>query len=244
MICASASSSLASLVKDTLYRLSDRPSRYGEHRKQFVELRRSSQFDDRQVRSVRKEADAQFQPRTATAANVSRRPGTRRSTRPPLAWLKSRPMTSGHHGAVGLLRSCATQRLVRPVAVVPVDVQRQLAAEGVTLVRDQQPTRALVLDRSDQPLDHGDAAVLADCTKALLYTPAAAPSPESFVRELGALVGDQMPRQSERPAQGSSQNGSDRSGRWLLLEHGKSHDPPREVIGDDGDPPAEWPPLG
>ena len=33
--------------------------RSGEHRKQLVELRGSPQLDDRQVRSVRKEADAQ-----------------------------------------------------------------------------------------------------------------------------------------------------------------------------------------
>ncbi len=90
-----------------------------------------------------------------------------------------------------------------------------------------QCERVVVLDRSDQPLDHGDAAVLTNSAEALLYTPAAAPSPESFIRELDALVGDQMQWQAELPAQRSSQNGPDRSGRWLLLEHGKSHDPPR-----------------
>ena len=94
--------------------------------------------------------------------------------------------------------------------VVPADIQRQLAAKCLTLVGDQQPTRALVLDRSDQPLDHSDAAVLAHRAEALLNAAATAPSPESIVGELDALVGDEMAWLTDGQPQGSFQRGPDR----------------------------------
>ncbi len=97
---------------------------FADQHERIAALRGSSQLDDRQVASVRDEPDVQLESHTATAANVSSRHGTRRSTRPPLARLESRPLTSGNNGAIDLFRRCATQRFMRPVAVVPVDVQR------------------------------------------------------------------------------------------------------------------------
>ena len=137
-------------------------------------LRSSPNLDNRQMSPVRDEADAQFQRLAATTANVSRRSSARRSTRPPLARFKARRSTRRDDISVDLLRRRAVQDLMRPMAVEPIDVQRQLAAEDVTLVGDEQPTSALVLDRSNQPFDHGDAAVLADSAEALLNAAATA----------------------------------------------------------------------
>jgi hypothetical protein len=67
--------------------------------------------------------------------------------------------------------------------------------------------------------------------------------PEPAVCELDPLVGDEMPWLADGQSQGSSQEGSDGGGRWLLVEHGESHDPAGEVIGDAGNPPAERPTL-
>ncbi len=81
-----------------------------------------------------------------------------------------------------------------PVAVVPVEVERQLLLEGGETVRDRDESRgALVLDGSDAALDHGEAAVLADGAEALADVSAATPASELPGDELPALVGDEIP---------------------------------------------------
>jgi hypothetical protein len=68
-----------------------------------------------------------------------------------------------------------------------------LARERSLLQRnDGQEARALVLHRPDEPLDHREAAVLADGAEPLLNAAATAPRSELLRRELNAVVGDEV----------------------------------------------------
>jgi hypothetical protein len=92
---------------------------------------------------------------------------------------------------------------MRPVAVVPEKVERQLVLEGGEAVGDQDQTpRALDFDGSDTAFDHRQAPMLRKRSEAMLNASASAPPPESLREELFAPVRDEMPgylsRQSVR----------------------------------------------
>ena len=53
---------------------------------------------------------------------------------------------------------------MRAMFVVPVNERKKLATACFSFLRQQNSSRALVLQTSDQTLDYGDAAVLADST--------------------------------------------------------------------------------
>src|SRR5947209_18905398 len=96
---------------------------------------------------------------------------------------------------VNLVGSGSTESGVRPVAVVPGDVERQLLLDGDETVRDQnQSPGALVLDGSDAALDHGEAAVRADGRESLPDAGRVPPALELPGGELAALVGHRVPR--------------------------------------------------
>src|SRR5712692_8726656 len=91
---------------------------------------------------------------------------------------------------------------VRPVTVVPGEVEGQFLLEGGETVRDrEESSRALVLDGSDATLNHGQAAVLTDGTEPLVDAATATPALEPPGDELAALVGDKVPRLHARPAE-------------------------------------------
>ena len=109
---------------------------------------------------------------------------------------------------VDLVGRATVESLVRAVPVVPDHEQRKLPSKTIAPIRNDQSPRALALDGSDQTLDHGDAAVLADRAEPLSDAMAVAPFREAFVGELDTLVGDEMPWLSDGQPQGSSQKGS------------------------------------
>ena len=128
-------------------------------------LRRALQFNDRQVLAPRQVAQLQFDHLPDLATHFSLRRGARRSPRPAPPRLDPRRFAGTIAVEVDLVGRCGSQPLVRTVAVVPLEVERQFPSHALALVRDQQPPRALVLHRSDEPLEDGDAAVLADAPK-------------------------------------------------------------------------------
>jgi len=132
---------------------------------------------------------------------------------------------------------------VRPVPVVPADVQRQLALESRPAVRNKQPSRALVLQGADHSLDDRDTAVLADGSESLADASSSAPPSKPLVAELVALVGDQVAGAGPSLADGSAEERPDRDGSRLLVGDSNAHDSPRVVIDDDRDPPTERPAL-
>jgi hypothetical protein len=96
---------------------------------------------------------------------------------------------------------------------------------------------------ADQSLDDRDTAILAHGSESLADTPSSAPSSESFVAELHALVGDQVTGVRSRLMNQSSQETPDSHRRGLLFEDCEPHNAPRVVINGHGDPSAERPAL-
>ena len=144
---------------------------------------------------------------------------------------------------VDLVGCASVEGLIGTVVVVPNHKERQFSTKILSAVRDQQLPSALALDRSDHPLDHGDATVLAHGTESRVNSPTRAPCPEALIDELAALIDNEMSRLRSGLPQGSSEKRSDCRGRRLLLEHGEPHNMPGVVINGDRDPPAERPAL-
>jgi hypothetical protein len=78
------------------------------------------------------------------------------------------------------------------MAVVPLDEQRELTPESRPVIRNDELARALVLEGPDESLDDRETAVFLDGPEALSDATAAAPAPEAVIRELPAMVGNQM----------------------------------------------------
>ena len=95
---------------------------------------------------------------------------------------------------------------MRPVRVVPVDVQRQLPLKSSGTVGDQESSCALVLQGADHSLDDRDTAVLANGPESLPDAPSLAPASESPVSKLLTLVGDQVTGSRTRLLNDSSRN--------------------------------------
>jgi len=122
---------------------------------------------------------------------------------------------------------------VRPMFVVPFGKQQQLFAEMVAPQRNQQPARASILERLDEPLDNGDAAMPADCTEPQTEATAARPVHESHAQELRSLVADQVLWLSARLTDGACQERANDRGGWLIGKRCHSHHALREMV-DDG----------
>jgi hypothetical protein len=89
---------------------------------------------------------------------------------------------------------------MRPFGVEPGSVPVEFSPERVALEGDQDRPRALALQRSDAPLDDGEAAMLAYGTESFLDASTATPSRERGRGELRAVVGDQVSRSAAVPA--------------------------------------------
>src|SRR4030095_2619005 len=84
---------------------------------------------------------------------------------------------------------------MRSVSVVPGEIERQLLLEACEAVRNQdQPSRALGFERAHAALNHRQAPVLSQCPKPMSNSVVTAPAPESLLRELRSLVGDDVGR--------------------------------------------------
>ena len=140
----------------------------------------------------------------APPVNPRLRGSTRRAAWPTSSWFEPRRQRCGREIMVDLVGRAISEMFVRSMLVVPTDVERQLLPEPLPVKRNEhQLPCALGLDRSYQPLDHGDAAMLGHGTEPLTDTAATAPPAKPVVHELAALVGDQASvrqRLGESPA--------------------------------------------
>jgi hypothetical protein len=132
---------------------------------------------------------------------------------------------------------------VRPVLVVPSDVFADLALELTEPKREEQQPDALILQRPDEPLDDGEAAVLPDGPESLADPLAATPRLELLRRELRPVVRDQVIRPTASATADALEETRDVTGCGLLSEYRDPHHLPGEVIDDDRDPSAEGPAL-
>jgi len=95
---------------------------------------------------------------------------------------------------------------MRAMFVVPVNERKKLATACFSFLRQQNSSRALVLQTSDHTLDHGDAAVLADSTVSRwLDALAFDPTPKRVaVEDAGSVTDDVFWRRigtTDRPSQ-------------------------------------------
>ncbi len=146
--------------------------------------------------------------------------------------------------AVDLVRGGGVEPRVRPVVVVPGEIELQFPAEmGEPIRHGDEAPRALGLDGPDAAFDHCHAAVLADGPEPLTDPTTAAPALELPGDELAALVGEQMPGPIADAPEEALQKPPNCRGGGLATEDDETHDAPRAVVDGHGKPPAERPHL-
>ena len=124
-------------------------------------LRRALQGHDRQMLPTREVADVQVEPSTGAASYPGVRDGARRIRGPQRAGFEARLKAGGVRAVVDLVGCRREQPGMRPVLVVTGGEQRKFVQHRTGREGNDHESRALALDRLDQPLDHHDAAVLA-----------------------------------------------------------------------------------
>ena len=125
---------------------------------------------------------------------------------------------------------------MRAMFVVPVNERKKLATACFSFLRQQNSSRALVLQTSDQTLDHGDAAVLADSTVSRwLDALAFDPTPKRVaVEDAGSVTDDVFWRRigtTDRPSQKDAHG----TAVWPVGKDADVDDPAREMVDDDSD---------
>ena len=145
---------------------------------------------------------------------------------------------------VDLIGHSAAQCHVGAMAVVPRGKISKLAQKRSSPERDQRQPCDTLLERQDQSLHHGNAAVLTD--RAEPRTDALPPAPrfELFAGELGTLITNQVPGLCSCRVNHATQESTYRLGGRLSPEESDAHDPPRVMVRDRADPPSEKPKLG
>jgi hypothetical protein len=113
---------------------------------------------------------------------------------------------------------------VWPIAVKPLDEQRQFTPERVATVRNDQPTCALVFDRPDESFDDCKTPVLTDGSETLMDAFPTTPLSESSRDELLAVIGDQVLRRGSRLPNHPTEKHGDSRRRRRLFEYREPHD--------------------
>ncbi len=178
------------------------------------------------------------------ASNKRLWPRASRSPRPALtsfnAWLSvSRSLTE-----VDFIRRLAIERCMRAMLVVPVNEGKKLATACFSSLRQQNSSPALVLQTSDQTLDHGDAAVLADSTVSRrLDALAFDPTPKRGAVEDAVSVTDDVLGWRVGTTDRPSQKDAHGTAVWPVGKDADIDNPTREMVDDDSDPPTKRPAL-
>ena len=124
------------------------------------------------------------------------------------------------------IRRSAAKRRMRAMAIVPRRKISKLAQKRSSPERHQRQPRDALLEREDQSLDHGDAAVLTDGAEPRAYALLLAPWFEFLACKLGALIGDQVAGRDACGMDGAAQKGTHRLRSCLSGEKRDAHDPP------------------
>jgi hypothetical protein len=136
-------------------------------------------------------------------------------------------------------RRPTVQSRVRPMFVVPIGVPEKLPPHPNEGHRNEQSPEALLLHRSDEKLNDGDAGGFA---KEPETATDASPSTPTFVRpavKLLALVGDDASRRMALFADRWEKKRLYLSRRRHRRKDGEADEATRELINDYGHPPAE-----
>ena len=153
--------------------------------KSKVALRDASKRHDGKMLAPAAILDVQLDRDSWSSSHERMRRSARRPSRPPGSRFESRSPASRECAEVEFVGRAGAESRVRPLRVEPGDVVVEFTAErGPRQRHDRQQARALVLHRLDEPLDDGEAAVLADGAEALLDSATAAPESELRRRDL------------------------------------------------------------
>ena len=79
---------------------------------------------------------------------------------------------------------------MRAMLVIPSEEGIEVPAKAFSVLWNKDPAGSLVFDGSDEPLDHGDAAVLPDCAETWANSLPSAPALEGAAPEDTVLVAD------------------------------------------------------
>jgi len=110
--------------------------------------------------------------------------------------------------------------------VVPARSRVDVFAHLPEVQRNQQASEALILERPDESLDYGDAAVLTHGAESRLDLAASAPTLERLAPELRSLVADEVLGLGLVVADRLGKKGADLVTVRLLREDGDAHDIP------------------
>lgn len=201
------------------------------------------QRHDGQVPSFAREGELTRQSDSRLAPGQRHRLGAARASRPSCPWFKPRLLVHWTEAVADFIGSSAAERRVGPMAVVPGDQFREFSLEGSSPQRHQREPCDALLEREDQSLDHGDAAVLADRAEPRTHTLPSAPRFEFVTGKLGTLVRNQMPGLRSYGVDHAAQEGTHHLGGWLSLKKGDAHDPPGVMVQYHADPPSKRPAL-
>src|SRR5262249_8847223 len=133
---------------------------------------------------------------------------------------------------------------VRPRRVIPTTVELQFPAQRAAQQRHHRhDSRALLLERAQEPFHHGDTALLAHPPETLAHALNAAPALEGSAVELLTLVRPQVAGSSTDTSHHPAEKAPDLLRSRLLGKNRNPVDPTREMIQDHGQPPAKGPAL-
>ncbi len=135
------------------------------------------------------------------------------------------------------------ERRMRSVCVVPDRVQTDFAANRRERRRNEKPPRALLLHRSDESLNDGNARRLTDPSVARSDVSTLAPTLEAAAPELCSLVGDDVSGCGPARPDGTVKESLHLIRRWRLREDRETNEYSRDLIDRDGDPTTERPTL-
>src|SRR6185369_9872892 len=139
------------------------------------------QRDDRWVSPASKVTSLEIDPDSGLTSDEGLWHRTRGSPRPAAAEFEARRPNRLAASVVDLTRGRASQPGMRPLAIVPGEVERQLLLESREAVGNQdQPSRALGFERPHASLDHRQASMLVERSEAELNAPTSTPPPESL----------------------------------------------------------------
>ncbi len=130
-----------------------------------------------------------------------------------------------------------------PMTVVPAHEVRKLPAHRATPERNQDPPRAVVLQRSEEPLDDGDAAMLAHRSVAKPDSTSPTPTSVSSRLEHALLVAQQVARRRADVPDRTTEESAQCSSIGLVGKNHPSLNPPRVVVQNHDNPPTERPLL-
>ena len=206
--------------------------------------RRAAQSDDGQGPAAAMDRDVHFEPCAGTTAHHGPRLGAGRATGPSRSGLEARRAVGRVSAEVNFVGRLPAQRHVGTMDIVPAEGDSQFSTELLLAKRHQRELQTQqFLHRADEPLDCRDRAMLPDRPEARANAATLAPCLETIVPKLRSFVAHEMPgrrlHEMDRPAKQSP----NRVSRWRRLERGEAHQPSGKMVQDDGNPPAERPPL-